>query len=118
MRGGLVTVCHEVAGRARVRILLDESLIPVRSEVAGTCELLGIDPLYLACEGRVLFCVCGDDASKLLRGLHDHELGRQAAVMGRVETLGERDVRVALATRIGGIRPLDMLWGSDLPRIC
>jgi hydrogenase expression/formation protein HypE len=117
-RGGLATVCHEVAGRAKARITLEESMIPIRAEVAATCGLLGIDPLYLACEGRVLFWAHRDDASKLLSGLRQHELGREAAVIGRVDALDAHGVPVVLNTRIGGTRPLDLLSGGSFPRIC
>ena len=117
-RGGVATLCNEVAGRSRLRMLLDERSLPVREEAAAVCELLGLDPLYLACEGRVVFWVAEEDAPKLLAALRAHELGREACVIGRVEAAGKNLAPVVLETVIGGQRPLDMLSGADLPRIC
>jgi len=117
-RGGLVTVCHEVAGRAGVRLVLDEERIPIRPEVTATCELLGLEPYYLACEGRALFWCAPEGADCLLAALRAHPQGRDAARIGHVEAQETRASPVVLTTRIGGTRPLDLRSGSDLPRIC
>ena len=117
-RGGVAVTCNEVAGRSNARIILDESAIPVRPEVAAICEMLGLDPLYVACEGRVLAWVADGDADRALAALRSHPLGRDAAVIGSVEVARPGGVPVLLRTRIGGERPLDLLSGTDLPRIC
>lgn len=117
-RGGVTTVCHETATRAGVRIVLEEDALPVRREVRAVCDLLGLDPLYLACEGRALVWVAGRDADRALDLLRAHPLGRDAARIGRVEARAHRALPLVLRTRIGGERPLDMLSGIDLPRIC
>lgn len=117
-RGGLATVCNEVAARASVHIALDEGAVPVHAEATGVCELLGLDPLYLACEGRVLFFVDGADAGRLLAALRSHPQGRGAAVIGTVAGVVPGGAPVVLRTAIGGERPLDLLSGADLPRIC
>jgi len=117
-RGGLATVCHEVAGRAGVRMELDENLVPVRPEAAAVCELLGLDPLYLACEGRAVVWVAGDEAERALEALRAHPLGASAAAIGSVTDAGETGGSVVMRTAVGGLRPLDLLSGFDLPRIC
>jgi hydrogenase expression/formation protein HypE len=117
-RGGLATTCHEVASRAGVRIVLDEEALPIRSETATTCELLGLDPLYLACEGRILFLVAPEQTAPLLRALRAHPLGRDAAQIGHVTEGGSAQAPVTLRTSIGGERPVDLLSGAELPRIC
>lgn len=117
-RGGVVTVCHEVAQRSGLRLVLDQRTIPVRREVAGVCELLGLDPLALACEGRVLAWVNAGDAERAVEVLRAHPLGKEAAVIGRVEAAAVGSPPVVLRTTVGGERPLDLLSGHDLPRIC
>lgn len=117
-RGGVATTCHETATRAGVRIVLDEDALPVRSETRATCELLGLEPLYLACEGRVLVWVAEHDAERALAVLRAHPLGRDAARIGVVQELGRGRLPLVLRTSIRGERPLDMLSGHDLPRIC
>jgi hydrogenase expression/formation protein HypE len=117
-RGGVATICHEVASRAGVRIVLEEAALPVREATLSTCELLGLDPLYLACEGRALFWVAESDADGLLETLESHALGQGAARIGRVEALEPGRAAVILETAIGGERPLDLLSGAELPRIC
>ena len=113
-----MTVCHEVAGRSGCRVVLSEPAIPVRKEVAAVCDLLGMDPLALACEGRALLWVAADDAEKALASLRSHAAGAGAAVIGRVEEMPQGEPPVVLETRVGGERPLDLLSGLDLPRIC
>jgi hydrogenase expression/formation protein HypE len=117
-RGGVATTCHEVAGRVNLRCILDEASLPVRAETLTTCELLGLDPLYLACEGRMLIWVAPRDTPRLLQVLHGHPLGRGAARIGRTETRKSTQAAVLLKTAIGGERPVDLLSGSELPRIC
>jgi hydrogenase expression/formation protein HypE len=117
-RGGVATTCYETARRADVRIVLVERALPVRREVRATCELLGLEPLYLACEGRALVWVAAEDAERALAALREHPLGREAARIGTVEPASAQRAPLVLATTIGGERPLDMLSGIDLPRIC
>ncbi len=117
-RGGVVTVCNEVAARSGCRVVLAEAAIPVRKEVAAVCDLLGMDPLALACEGRALVWVAGEDAEKAAAALREHPAGRQAAVIGSMEEMPAGTPPVVLRTRVGGERPLDLLSGLDLPRIC
>jgi len=117
-RGGVATVCHEVASRAGLRIVLDEGAIPVRPQTLAVCELLGVEPLYLACEGRLLAWVDPADEARALDALRAHPLGPEAVRIGRVEAAPRGRAPLVLATTIGGERPLDMLSGIDLPRIC
>jgi hydrogenase expression/formation protein HypE len=117
-RGGLGTVCSEVADRAGLRIALEESLLPVRPEVVGVCELLGLEPLHLASEGRLVTFVRDEDADKALACMRGHPGGREAVRVGRVEERIEGAAPVALRTAIGGERPVDLLSGANLPRIC
>ncbi|MDZ7374460.1 MAG: hydrogenase expression/formation protein HypE [candidate division KSB1 bacterium] len=115
-RGGLATTLNEISRQSRVAIEVDERSVPVRPEVLGACELLGFDPLYLACEGRLVAVVPESEAERALTVLRTHPLGREAAVVGRV--LREPEARVYLRTGIGGRRILDLLSGEQLPRIC
>ena len=117
-RGGLGTLCCEVAERAGVRLVLDERSLPVRPEVAGTCELLGLDPLYLASEGRLVAFVAGRDAEKTLAAMRGHPNGRDAVRIGSVHEVAAGRAPVMLQTTIGGERPVDLLSGASLPRIC
>jgi len=117
-RGGLATVCNEVAGRSGTRLVLDEESVPVRPEVRATCELLGLDPLYLACEGRVVLWVAAEDAERALEAMRDHPLGAGAVRIGTVEASTNGYAPVVMHTRSGGDRPIDVLSGLDLPRIC
>jgi hydrogenase expression/formation protein HypE len=115
-RGGLATALNELAGAADVAIVLDEAALPVRPEVAGTCELLGIDPLYVACEGRLIAVVAGEQADDAVARLRAQEFGAGAAIVGEVRD--DPEGVVLLATRFGGSRIVDMLIGDPLPRIC
>lgn len=118
-RGGVATVCHEVATRAGVRIVLEQAALPIRPQVRGIMEILGIDPLYLACEGRCLAWVAPEDAGRALEIWRELPRGHEAARIGRVEPQ-ERDggVPLVLETEFKTPRPLDLLSGADLPRIC
>ncbi|MEU5868213.1 hydrogenase expression/formation protein HypE [Nonomuraea sp. NPDC047529] len=115
-RGGVATVLNELARAARLGIVLEESAVPVRPVVNGACELLGIDPLYVACEGRFVAVVDGEQAGRALEALRGHPLGAEAAVVGRVRA--EAPGLVLLDTAFGGTRIVDMLVGDPLPRIC
>jgi len=115
-RGGVATILNEIARAADVGVLATEDDIPVRAEVRGACELLGIDPMYVACEGRMVAVVPGGDAVRAVSALRAHPLGEQAAVIGRVTA--EQPGIVQLRTSFGGTRIVDLLVGDPLPRIC
>jgi hydrogenase expression/formation protein HypE len=115
-RGGVATICNEVARSAGVAVVVDEEAVPVRPDVRGACELLGIDPLYVACEGRLVAVVDGDQADAALGALRSHPLGEGAAVIGRVKD--DPPGLVLLKTSFGGTRIVDLLVGDPLPRIC
>ncbi len=115
-RGGVATTLNEMAEDNGFGIALDEKAIPVREGVRQACELLGLDPLYLACEGRVLIIVAAEDEAKVLRSLRSREGGKGAAAIGRVTK--EHKGKVYLNTVAGGKRIVDMLTGEQLPRIC
>jgi hydrogenase expression/formation protein HypE len=117
-RGGLATTCHEVASRAGVRIVLEQAAIPVRAQVRSVCELLGLDPLYVACEGRIVLWVGERDADRVVKVLNGHPLGEGAVRVGRVTALEAGGAPVVLRTLYNTDRPLDLLAGSELPRIC
>lgn len=115
-RGGLATVLNEVASASGTGVMLQGNAVPVRAEVAGVCELLGIDPLYVACEGRMVAVVAGSCAEEALAAMRRHPQGRQAAIIGRV---ADEPVGMVLEeTAFGGRRVVDMLVGDPLPRIC
>ncbi|UCE86882.1 MAG: hydrogenase expression/formation protein HypE [Deltaproteobacteria bacterium] len=115
-RGGVASALNEIAAQARVGIRLDERGLPIREEVRGACEILGLDPLYVANEGKCLAIVARERADEVLETLHAHPLGDEAAIIG--EVVDEHPGRVVLRTRIGGTRFVDMLSGDPLPRIC
>jgi hydrogenase expression/formation protein HypE len=115
-RGGVATILNEIATAADVGVLVSENEIPVRAEVRGAAELLGIDPMYVACEGRLVAVVDGAAADRALAALRAHPLGEQASVIGHV-TNDPRGI-VQLKTAFGGTRIVDLLVGDPLPRIC
>lgn len=115
-RGGLATLLNELALEANVAVRLDESALPLRAEVVGACEILGLDPLYVANEGKLAAVVAPDAADAALAALHRHPLGRDGAIVGEVRAEPER--MVVLETSFGGSRVVDMLVGDPLPRIC
>jgi hydrogenase expression/formation protein HypE len=115
-RGGVATICNEVARAAGVAVVVDEETVPVRPDVRGACELLGIDPLYVACEGRLVAIVDGDQVDAAMAALRSHPLGEGAAVIGRVKD--DPPGLVLLKTSFGGTRIVDLLVGDPLPRIC
>jgi hydrogenase expression/formation protein HypE len=114
-RGGIATVAHEIAQQTGLRVVLDEGFLPISDPVRGVCEMLGYDPLYLACEGRVVAVVDADHAVALLDAWRGLPGGAQAAVVGRIDT-GRRGA--VLRTLLGGERLLDELEDDPLPRIC
>src|ERR1022692_1895670 len=115
-RGGVATILNEVATAANVSVVVSEDAIPVRTEVRGASELLGIDPMYVACEGRLVAVVDGAVADIALAALRAHPLGAQAAVIGHIAE--EPPGIVLLKTAFGGTRIVDLLVGDPLPRIC
>jgi hydrogenase expression/formation protein HypE len=114
-RGGIATVANEISNGTALRVVLDEAALPLREQVRGICDMLGYDPLYLACEGRVVAVVDPAHAAMLLAAWRASPGGRQAAMIGRVET-GRSCV--VLRTRLGGERLLHDLEDDPLPRIC
>ena len=115
-RGGVATALNEIARRSKIGIELDETAIAVREPVRGVCELLGLDPLYVANEGKLLAIVPESDAARVLEAMHEHPEGRDARVVGAV--VEDEAALVVLKTTVGGRRILDMLPGEQLPRIC
>ena len=115
-RGGVATTLNEIARRARVAIAVDEARVPVREAVRGACEILGLDPLHIANEGKLVAIVPAAEANAALAALRAHPLGGDAAVVGEVQA--EPMGMVLLRTGVGGSRVLDMLVGDPLPRIC
>ncbi len=115
-RGGLATTLNEFAHQSGVGIVLEEAALPLRPEVSSACEFLGLDPLYVANEGK-LVAVCGaQDAERLLAAMRAHPLGRDAAVIG--EVVDDPNRFVQMRTAFGGTRMVDWLAGEQLPRIC
>ena len=115
-RGGVGTVCNELARDANVTVVLDEPLLPIRPEVAAACELLGIDPLYVANEGKLIAIVAPEEADDALAALRAHPHGAEAVRIGEIHD--EPPGIVVLRTAMGGTRIVDMLVGDPLPRIC
>ena len=115
-RGGLATTLNELARQSGVGIDIDEPALPVREEVRAACEMLGLDPLYVANEGK-LVAICGaEDAPRLLAAMRAHPLGKDAAIIGSVRDDPNRFVQ--MTTSFGGRRNVDWLSGEQLPRIC
>jgi len=115
-RGGVASALNEIAAKAGVGIQIEETRIPVGEEVRGACEILGLDPLYVANEGKCIAIVAPAAAEAVLAVMRAHPLGRQAVAIG--EVVGEHPGRVFMRSRIGGLRVVDMLSGEQLPRIC
>lgn len=115
-RGGVATSLNEIAIGSELAIGLDEQAIPVHAGVRGACEILGLDPLTIANEGKLLAIVAPERASEALAAMRAHPLGREAAIIGSVQE--DPSGMVFLRTDIGGMRVLDMLVGDPLPRIC
>ncbi len=115
-RGGVASALNEVAGQAKAGILLFEPRLPVAEEVKGACEILGLDPLHVANEGKLLAFVRPAAAQKMLSAMRAHPQGRDAAIIG--EVVGDHPGAVVMRTQVGGTRVVDMLSGEQLPRIC
>jgi hydrogenase expression/formation protein HypE len=115
-RGGVTSALAEIAQSARLGMLLDEAAIPISEEVKGACEILGLDPLYVANEGKFIAIVAKEDADAALAALRSHLSGKEAAIIG--EVVQQHPGMVMMRTRVGGTRVVDMLSGEQLPRIC
>lgn len=115
-RGGLAATLNEIAHQSGVGIHLIEAAIPLRAEVEAACELLGLDPLNIANEGKLVAVCAAEDAGKLLAAMRAHPLGQRAAVIG--EVVADANAFVQMQTRFGGRRMVDWLSGEQLPRIC
>jgi hydrogenase expression/formation protein HypE len=115
-RGGLSSTLNEIAASSRVGMELEETAIPVREEVRGACEMLGLDPLYVANEGKLVAIVEAPAAQDALRALQGHPLGKDARIIGRVTA--EHAKMVVMRTPFGTTRIVDMIAGDQLPRIC
>ncbi|HVA01521.1 MAG TPA: hydrogenase expression/formation protein HypE [Terriglobia bacterium] len=115
-RGGVATTLNEIAARSRIGMELEEREIPVREAVKGACEILGLDPLYVANEGKLLAVVAPEAASGVLEKMRAHPLGRGARLIGAV--VAEHAPLVLMRTEVGGTRIVDLMIGEQLPRIC
>jgi hydrogenase expression/formation protein HypE len=115
-RGGVATVLNEIAVRSKVGMLMRETEIPVRDTVRGACEILGLDPLYVANEGKLIAVVPGGSADAIVGRMRQNPLGHDARVIG--EVVADHPGMVLMNTEIGGTRVLDTLFGEQLPRIC
>ena len=115
-RGGLAAVLNEIAEDGSLEIKIDEDAIPVRDDVKGICSMLGLDPFYIANEGKVVIVAAKGDAENILRTLHNDPLGQNASIIG--EVTGKGKYGVYLKTPYGGTRILDMPVDDPLPRIC
>ena len=115
-RGGVSSALHEIAAASNVGMRLSEAAIPIRAEVRGACEILGLDPLYVANEGKLIAIVPAAEADRLLAVMRAHPLGQHAAVIG--EIVGEHHGMVIMRSLVGGTRVVTMLAGEQLPRIC
>jgi len=115
-RGGIASSLNEIAQTAQIGIALDEASIPIGEEVKGACEILGLDPLYVASEGKLLAFVSASEAGQVLAAMRNHPSGRDASLIG--EVVSDHPGLVVMRTRIGGSRIVDMLSGEQLPRIC
>ena len=115
-RGGLATVLNEIAESSQVAIEIDETKTPIREPVKAFCEILGLDPLYVANEGKLLALVAPAMADAVLAAMQSHPLGRDAVIIG--EVVAAHPGMVLMKTEIGGTRVLDVMFGEQLPRIC
>jgi hydrogenase expression/formation protein HypE len=112
----VATTLNEISRTACLGMVLEEPSIPVSPEVRGACEVLGLDPLYIANEGKLLVILPGDEADAVLRKMREHPLGSKACVIGRLTR--EHPGVVRMTTGIGSSRIIDVLTGEQLPRIC
>ena len=116
-RGGLGAILCEIASQSQCRIIVDEKNIPVKESVRGICEILGLEPLFLANEGNMVVFCPPEEADKVVTTMREHEYGRNAAVIGKAVHEGIRG-RLVLNTVIGGEREIDLPTGELVPRIC
>ena len=115
-RGGVATTLNEIATKSKVGIHVRESLVPVRESVKGACEILGLDPLYVANEGKLVAIVSADAADLVLQRMRQHPQGQNAVIIG--EIVAGHPGMVSMSTEVGGTRILDVMFGEQLPRIC
>ncbi|MBU3937566.1 MAG: hydrogenase expression/formation protein HypE, partial [Proteobacteria bacterium] len=115
-RGGLATTLNEFATSSRVGIVLEEGAVPVRPEVRGACEVLGIDPMYVANEGKLVAVVPAEVADRVVAAMRSHPMGREANIIG--EVVADNQGLVVMRTALGAQRIVDMPVGEQLPRIC
>lgn len=115
-RGGLSSALNELAASSRVGMRIYEDRIPIQDEVKGACEILGLDPLHVANEGKLIAIVSAEEAEKILASMRQNSRGHESAIIG--EVVAEQPGRVFMKTTIGGFRVVDMLAGEQLPRIC
>lgn len=115
-RGGVATALNEIASQSQVGVTIDETTVMVRREVRGACEILGIDPLYVANEGKLIVVASPQSSEGVLSAMRRHEFGTDTRIIG--EVTDEPKGLVLLRTAIGGTRVVDMLVGDALPRIC
>lgn len=115
-RGGVASSLNEIAESSRVGIKIDEEKIPITEPVRGACEILGLDPLYVANEGKLIAIISPEDVESVLSVMRQNPLGKDSAVIG--EVVGDHPGTVVMRTSIGGSRVVDMLSGEQLPRIC
>ncbi|MHA2636380.1 MAG: hydrogenase expression/formation protein HypE [bacterium JZ-2024 1] len=115
-RGGVASALNEIAEKSKVGIKIYEEKIPVKEAVKGACEILGLDPLYVANEGKLIAIVPAEKAERVLQAMKQHPAGKDSAIIG--EVLDKPEGRVILQSKIGGQRVVDMLSGEQLPRIC
>ncbi|MBT7122796.1 MAG: hydrogenase expression/formation protein HypE, partial [Clostridia bacterium] len=114
-RGGVATVAGEIARQSKVGINIFEQALPIEQSVLGACELFGMDPLYMANEGKLLIFIAAEEADKAIEVLRGNKYGKNAAIIGEVT---DKKQGVVLQTAIGSSRILDELTGEILPRIC
>ncbi len=115
-RGGLSSALNEMAAASKVGVRLDETSLPVKAEVKAACEMLGLDPLYVANEGKLMAVVPAEDSDRVLRAMREHPLGRHAARIG--EVVDDHLSMVVMRSLVGGERVVTMIAGEQLPRIC
>lgn len=115
-RGGVASALNEIASSARVGIRIEEMSLPISEEVRGACEILGLDPLYVANEGKLLAFVPASAAERVLSAMRMHSRGKESVIIG--EVVAEHPGVVVMKSRIGGSRVVDMMSGEQLPRIC
>jgi hydrogenase expression/formation protein HypE len=115
-RGGVSSALNELAAASRVGVRLDEAALPLRAEVRGACEMLGLDPLYVANEGKLIAVAPAEDAERLLAAMRRHPLGKNAAIIGHI--VDDHPGMVVMRSLVGGERVVTMLAGEQLPRIC